>query len=82
MSYKSEVVAEEVRVLAIGGNLSGTRSDLRFFTGQDGSRDQGSIVLLEVTVEQALQLLEKSGGSASSLSLLLRSPSPERGSTR
>jgi len=73
-TYTSEVVASEVRVLAIGGNLSGTRSDLRFFTGEDGGRDRSSLVVLEVDEEQALRLLAKSGSSASSLSLLLRSP--------
>jgi Flp pilus assembly protein CpaB len=72
MQWKSEVVATEVRVLAVGRSLTASRERLELTDG--GTYAGSSTVTLELTTEQSLSLLEKSGAGSHPLTLLLHAP--------
>lgn len=79
--WQAEMVLSDVRVLAIGAQLGLSRQQQMFGreTGLGGFANS-NIVTLEVTIEQALNLVRASSGGANRISILLRPP-VEEGST-
>jgi Flp pilus assembly protein CpaB len=71
-----EVLAN-VRVIAIGGDLQRSRQQMLF--GLSAERPVEGVVTIEVTPEQALDLIRATAGGANPLTLLLRPPATQRG---
>lgn len=76
--WQAEMVLSDVRVLAIGAQLGLSRQQ-QMFGGETGLGGfaNSNIVTLEVTIEQALDLVKASAGGANRISILLRPPVEE-----
>jgi len=76
--WQADMVLSDVRVLAIGAQLGLSRQQQMFGpeTGLGGFADS-NIVTLEVTIQQALDLVKASAGGANRISILLRPPVQE-----
>jgi Flp pilus assembly protein CpaB len=71
-----EVLAN-VRVIAIGAELQRSRQQMLFGLGAGGPIS--GVVTIEVTPEQALDLVRATAGGANQLTLLLRPPATQKG---
>lgn len=68
--WTSETVLANVRVIAVGTSLSGSRQAQMF--GLAGGSGGGSTITLELTTEEALLLIKMQANGANPLTLLLR----------
>lgn len=69
--WEAEVVLENVRVAAIGDQLSASRQQFSFAPNQTATA-RSNIVTIELTPDQALHLIRSQAGGGNPLTLLLR----------
>ena len=74
--WEAREVLADVRVIAIGDQLNRSRQQLLY--GLGGGEDSG-VVTIEVTTDQALELIRSMGGGRNPLTLLLRPPQATKG---
>jgi Flp pilus assembly protein CpaB len=70
-TYKAEVVLSNIRIIAVGGALQRSRQEMLF--SESGATTANSNVTIEVTMDEALQLVQATGGGNLPVTLLLRS---------
>lgn len=69
--FKSMEILSNVRVIGIGGSMGSSRQQF-MFTGDSTSGGGDKVITLEVTSEQAVELIQAAAASKDTLTLLLR----------
>ncbi len=69
--FKSTEILSNIRIVGIGSSLGGSRQQF-LFTGGEGGGSNGSVITLELTPEQAVEMIQAMSASANNITLLLR----------
>ncbi|MEM9082807.1 MAG: Flp pilus assembly protein CpaB [Planctomycetota bacterium] len=83
--WESMLVVENVRVIAVGRNMTGNRLQIGTMLldpDRYGEFRVADNITLEVTLQQAITLNEATAGGSNPLTILMRSPREEAGSSR
>jgi Flp pilus assembly protein CpaB len=72
--FQSVEILSNVRVIGVGGSLAGSRQQFMFNPEGGASQSGDRIITVEVTSDQAIDLIQASTASKDTLTLLLRPP--------